>query len=475
MLFGEKILDYWDDILKDLATVVAIPSVAKPQEGEHPFGDQCARALDTVVAMAEGYGLKAKNVGYHAAHAEYGEGEGNAVVMAHLDVVPAGEGWDTDPYTMVIDDNLAFGRGVSDNKGPAIVALHCLRALKDAGVKGNRKLRVIFGSAEEIGMDDMPYYFEREQKPDMGFTPDASYGICHCEKGHMGFEVHAKNDSAVVKSFEAGTVSNAVPFKAECALVCSPEEVEKLQANAAKSKGMFEVAPTQEGCTVLCHGKAAHAASPEDGVNAAAHLVELLCKVFKKDQLGSFFRFIHEKIGLCTDGEKIGVKMSDEPSGPLTFNLGLVHVDGDACSLTVDIRYPATKQGAEISATLKEQVESCGVEFVLLSDAEPLYLPKESPWSACWPARTRTSPARRATSSPWAAAPMPGRCSARAWPLGPASPTRRTAAPTRPTSSWICGGLSCTPKSAWRPCTACSPRSKDHGIQPRDAGGHLPQ
>ena len=82
MLFGEKILDYWDDILKDLATVVAIPSVAKPQEGEHPFGDQCARALDTVVAMAEGYGLKAKNVGYHAAHAEYGEGEGNAVPLA---------------------------------------------------------------------------------------------------------------------------------------------------------------------------------------------------------------------------------------------------------------------------------------------------------------------------------------------------------------------------------------------------------
>lgn len=209
-------------------------------------------------------------------------------------------------------------------------------------------------------MDDMPYYFEREQKPDMGFTPDASYGICHCEKGHMGFEVHAKNDSAVVKSFEAGTVSNAVPFKAECALVCSPQEVEKLQAKAAKSKGMFEVSPTQEGCTVLCHGKAAHAASPEDGVNAAAHLVELLCKVFKKDQLGSFFRFIHEKIGLCTDGEKIGVKMSDEPSGPLTFNLGLVHVDGDACSLTVDIRYPATKQGAEISATLKEQVDLRG-------------------------------------------------------------------------------------------------------------------
>ncbi len=378
MLFGEKILDYWDDILKDLATVVAIPSVAKPQEGEHPFGDDCAKALDTVVALAESYGLKAKNVGYHAAHAEYGEGDGNAVVMAHLDVVPAGEGWNTDPYTMVIDDNYAYGRGVSDNKGPAIVALHCLRALKDAGIKGSRKLRVIFGSAEEIGMDDIPYYFQHEQKPDMGFTPDASYGICHCEKGHMGFQVKSQNDSAVVRSFVAGTVANAVPFKAECVLSCSQEEVAKLQEKAAKSKGMFEVTPTDTGCQVLAHGKAAHAASPENGVNAASHLVELLCKVFTKEQVGPFFWFAHKKIGLCTDGEKIGVQMSDEPSGPLTFNLGLVNVDEDSCCLTVDIRYPATKKGPEISSILKEQTEGCGLEFVLLSDADPLYLPKES-------------------------------------------------------------------------------------------------
>ena len=118
MLFGEKILDYWDDILKDLATVVAIPSVAKPQEGEHPYGDECARAIDTVIKMAEGYGLKAKNVGYHAAHAEYGEGEGNAVVMAHLDVVPAGEGWDTDPWPGRFRQQGACHRGPALPAGP---------------------------------------------------------------------------------------------------------------------------------------------------------------------------------------------------------------------------------------------------------------------------------------------------------------------------------------------------------------------
>ena len=124
-MFGEKILNYWDDIVRDLGRMVAVPSVAVPSEGEHPFGDQCARALDTAVELAESYGLKAKNVDYYAAHAEIGEGEGNAVVMAHLDVVPAGEGWATDPFKMELtEDGRAIGRGVADNKGAAIVALH---------------------------------------------------------------------------------------------------------------------------------------------------------------------------------------------------------------------------------------------------------------------------------------------------------------------------------------------------------------
>ena len=377
-MFGEKILGYWDDILKDLETVVAIPSVAKPTEGPHPFGDECARVLDKVVELAEGYGLSAKNVDYYAAHAEYGEGEGNAVVMSHMDVVPAGEGWDTDPYTMVIKDGMAIGRGVGDNKGAGIIALHCLRALKDAGVKGKRKLRVIFGSAEEIGMQDMPYYFSKEQKPDMGFTPDASYGICHCEKGGLNFSVTGRNDSPV-KSFASGTVVNAVPAKALCEVACTPKEYEKLCAAAKAAGTEFTITPTEGGASILSVGKASHASQPQNGVNAAAHLVKLLMEVFGEGKMGAFFRFAHEKIGLHYDGEPLGVKLSDEPSGPLTFNLGLMSADGDTCSLTVDIRYPATLNGEEISAAIEKGVKEYeGLTYTLLSHSVPLYLPKES-------------------------------------------------------------------------------------------------
>ena len=154
--------------------------------------------------------------------------------------------------------------------------------------------------------------------------------------------------------------------------------MKKLQAASKKLDVAFDITPTEGGCQIVSHGQAAHASTPWNGVNAASYLVELLSQVFSKEQLGTFFGFIHEKISLATDGSQIGVQMSDEPSGPLTFNLGLVDVDESQCSLTVDIRYPATKKGSDVTAVLKEQVESCGVEFVLLSDAEPLYLPKES-------------------------------------------------------------------------------------------------
>lgn len=295
MVFGEKILDYWDDILSDLKTMIAVPSVSLKGTDEYPFGKDAARAVDTAVEMAQGYGLKAKNVDYYAMHAEYGEGEENAVVMAHIDVVPAGEGWDTDPFELVIKDGKAYGRGVSDNKGPAIIALHCLRALKDAGIEGKRKLRVIMGSSEETGMEDMDYYFEREQHPDMGFTPDGEYGICNCEKGLFSFTAKGKNDSSVIKSFVSGTVANAVPYKAECELICTDEEYDILLLKAKAAEGDFTVTKTAAGALVLSKGTAAHASTPTEGFNAASFLVNLLSDVFAPEKLGTFFGFIHKK------------------------------------------------------------------------------------------------------------------------------------------------------------------------------------
>ena len=45
------------------------------------------------------------------------------VRYSHYDVVAAGKGWSTDPWTMVAKDGYFYGRGVSDNKGPVRVGV----------------------------------------------------------------------------------------------------------------------------------------------------------------------------------------------------------------------------------------------------------------------------------------------------------------------------------------------------------------
>ena len=95
MYFGSKIQQYRDDIIRDLAALVSIPSVCgEPKEGM-PLGERSAEALNCILKMAEKMGLATENVGNYAGHAEYGEGDEVAAVLTHVDVVPAGDGWDT--------------------------------------------------------------------------------------------------------------------------------------------------------------------------------------------------------------------------------------------------------------------------------------------------------------------------------------------------------------------------------------------
>ena len=151
-MFGERILKDWDHIEQDLATLVAIPSVKGEEQLGKPFGEESARALEFVLQRARELGLSAENTGNYAGHASWGSGAEYDAVLTHVDVVPAGSGWKTDPFTLTAQDGLWYGRGITDDKGSAIVALYCLKALKDAGVTGKREMRVIFGAGEEHGM-----------------------------------------------------------------------------------------------------------------------------------------------------------------------------------------------------------------------------------------------------------------------------------------------------------------------------------
>lgn len=378
--FGSKIEKYRGEILRDLAALVAVPSVCGAAKAGLPYGEKSAEALARVLDMANGMGFSTKNVDNYAGHAEYGTGEEIAAVLTHVDVVPAGEGWNTDPFEMVFKDGLAYGRGTADDKGAAIVSLYCLKALKDEKIIGRRRLRVIFGAGEEIGMDDLRHYFQVEPLPHMGFTPDAEYGICNREKGILHFNITENGNSArAVTEFHAGSVVNAVPDRASTRLICSDAEYRALVLAVGQEPGRFSLKRTPAGAEIFSYGKAAHAMQPEKGVNAAAHLLRLLSGVLDEAGLGRFLTYLNRAVGTETDGLSMGVRQSDKPSGDLTFNLGLLDVAPGKSRAGVDIRYPVTADGGEIIRTLTGRVERAGFGMEVTTHNPPLYLPESSP------------------------------------------------------------------------------------------------
>lgn len=374
MNFGSRIMDYKDDILHDLGELIAIKSVSGESAAE------AEKALDYILGRAEDMGFAVKKAGKVAGHAEYGSGEEVAAVLAHVDVVPAGDGWSSDPFTLTERDGRLCGRGVVDDKGPAIIALYCLKALKDSGIVPKRRIRVIFGAAEEIGMNDMEVYFSEEEAPTMAFTPDSDYGICVCEKGIMQLEISsATHDGTILTEFQSGGAVNAVPAKAYALVDCTESEDNRLRRFADAKPGEYDFIYTMDGLVIFAKGRAAHASVPEQGLNSAAHLIRILADNFGEAVLGSLCGFIDNAIGTETNGEALGISCCDEKSGDLTVNLGRVDIGENISRALIDIRYPVTADSGEIFDKIKRRAESDGLRVKLMNHESPLSVDSDCP------------------------------------------------------------------------------------------------
>lgn len=364
------ILSYKDDIIEDIRGIVAIDSVVSAPQGEDtPFGEGSKKALLYILGRAEEMGFETKNIGNGAGHAEMGVGDTYAGVLTHVDVVPAGEGWTSDPFTLTLRNNRLYGRGVADDKGAAVVSLYCMKAIKELGIKGNRRLRCIFGASEEVGMEDMEMYFGAEPLPEFAFTPDSDYPVCNREKGILQFEIFADipENSALV-SFNAGSAFNCVAEKTTAVLSVP------VDASAMDTVTATECECEINGNTIFAKGRSAHAMCPTNGINSAAAVLTAISAQLREEWLDTLCAL------LCnTDGSGFGVQCSDEPSGELTFNLGIIETQGKKLRIALDIRYPVTADGMEIENKLKKKAEELSLGINVAENKAPIYLPTDDP------------------------------------------------------------------------------------------------
>ena len=115
------------EMIEDLKSLIRIPSEKQAAEPGKPFGAPAAEALAQGIEILEKYGFAVTNYDNYAIAADFNQEEKGLDILAHLDVVPAGEGWqETDPFTPLIKEGKMFGRGTADDKGHLCNA-HCQR------------------------------------------------------------------------------------------------------------------------------------------------------------------------------------------------------------------------------------------------------------------------------------------------------------------------------------------------------------
>ena len=325
-------------IIRDIGRLVAVPSVEGEAQPDAPYGKEPKRALELGLEIAAELGLETRNFENRIGCGEIrGESEKYLATITHVDVVPAGDGWSADPYTMRERDGWIIGRGVLDDKGPSIICLYALKYLKEKNVPLRYGVRALLGSNEETHMDDVEYYLKNYPAPAFCFSPDADFPVCNGEKGIFQGELVSKCPLDTIISINGGFAVNAVPDKATAVLKCSgklPESTESVSVSAADGK-----------ITLVAAGKSGHASLPEGTVNAIGVLINFildngLCSSEEAEYLS-----VLKKLHSSPYGKGVGADSEDGRFSPLTIVGGMIRIKDGRILQSVDSRYPTSTSG----------------------------------------------------------------------------------------------------------------------------------
>ncbi len=325
---------YRTDFLDFLQQVMQIPSVKDTPVKGAPYGKEIRRVLDLVMAQSAAFGFQTKIIDDVIGYAQWGNDNQNYIaVLGHLDVVPAGSGWDYSPYDLTEEDGCFYGRGILDNKGPIISCLYGMKLLKDMGYRPNKTVRLIFGTDEESGMSDICHYLEAEHPPVFCFTPDCKYPVVYGERGIVNVVIHMpllEKELYQVGMFQGDQFRDHVPD----------------QLSVKINDKIIEVV-----------GKRAPSNAPDMGNNAITLLAGKLIKQSNISQtLKSYFYWIYESFHNKHYGEGINLAFSDKDSGKLILAPVVLSKTNKGLDLEVAFRYPVSVNEETVLENLKKNI-----------------------------------------------------------------------------------------------------------------------
>ncbi len=347
-LFKNYFQEHEQEILSDLAEIIAIESIADEQAEVKPFGEGSARALRWGHDFMERLGMSVKNFDNYAVRGDfYSEGEPVLGILAHLDTVPVSSGWSFPPFELTEKDGVLYGRGTIDDKGPAVAALWAAKAVRELDIPV-KNFRIILGGDEENGCKDMEYYEKCEAFPQKVFTPDGSFPVLNCEKGMVHLTFSAPFYDEKLSSIKGGMALNAIP-------------------------DLCKVVPKAADSYMLYRGKSSHGSRPENGDNA---VTKFLSEYNGDNKALNALKklFPHGEY----DGKSAGLGFEDKVSGRMTCALTVLEADSDRISGGIDIRFPIDRSYAEISGIITKALKEAGFTIETCEGMEPHYVDENS-------------------------------------------------------------------------------------------------
>lgn len=262
---GQYIDSHKEEMIEDICRLCRINSEKMPYKEGMPYGPGAFQALEEALDIADSYGFTITNYDNYVGTADLNDKEHQLDILAHLDVVPAGEGWkETEPFEPVVKGDKLFGRGTSDDKGPAMAALYAMRAVKELNIPLKKNVRLILGTDEECGSSDIAHYYSIEKEAPMTFSPDGAFPVVNTEKGGLNghFTADWEPSAALPKlvSIKAGVKVNVVPGKANATVAGLDKEVlTSIAAECEKETGVgFELAFEGDLAHITAVGESAH-------------------------------------------------------------------------------------------------------------------------------------------------------------------------------------------------------------------------
>ncbi len=222
-------LDAWidahfDEQVRFLQALIQVPTDTPPGNNA-PHAERTAQLLHGFGFEAEKHAVPAAEV--HAAglqsitnlvvRRKYGalNGKGRTVLLnAHGDVVPPGEGWTHDPYGGEIDNGKIYGRAAAVSKCDFSTYAFAIRALEAVAKPSTGSVELLFTYDEEFGGEVGPAWLLKHKiiHPDLMIAAGFSYQVITAHNGCLQMEVtvHGKMAHAAIPDSGVDAMQAAV-------------------------------------------------------------------------------------------------------------------------------------------------------------------------------------------------------------------------------------------------------------------------